>query len=322
MSEEAGADGVDRGNAAASSSAEFRGGLRGALAPRERRRLIPEIALVLIVGVVLPLSWALGMFLPMIGLDHTTEREIRYLVYTQSGEVMAAHHESYGYGSETEMLDAIRELDGVQTIVGMLGLLGSSVWVVAVVLLVCRCSRARSVRGVREVGIRFDRLARDLGIGVLATVVAMGVALPLHYALAHIAMQTGLGHRLWFYSAHSWEHERFVGVLGLLIGGVALLANSVAEELICRAYLITRLQRIGLRPVHALIVSSALFASYHIYYGVGGMVDIFAFGLVMGVVFLWTGRLLPVVIAHTLYNFALFALIAWFPDSLALWDGP
>ncbi len=320
MTTEAGASAVDGGGRQAPK--DFRGGLRRALALRERRRLWPEIVLVLLVGVVLPLSWALSSFLPMIGLDTMTELHVRAIVHSQSGEMPPYEYEAYGFASESDMRDAIREAQGAQTMIGMLALLGSSAWVVAVVLLVCRHSRVRAVRGVREVGIRFDKLARDLGIGVLAAVAAMMVTMSLHYAIVYIAEQTGLSRRLWFYSAYSWEHQRFVGAIGLLVGGVALLANSVAEELVCRAYLISRLQRVGLRQVHALLVSSALFASYHIYYGVGGVIDIFAFGLVMGVVFMWTGRLLPVVIAHTLYNFALFAFVAWFPDAIAAWSGP
>lgn len=50
--------------------------------------------------------------------------------------------------------------------------------------------------------------------------------------------------------------------------------------------------------------SAALFASYHLYQGLPGVVWAFAVGLVFGTVFRATGRLGPLVVAHAASNFA------------------
>ncbi len=82
----------------------------------------------------------------------------------------------------------------------------------------------------------------------------------------------------------------------------AFLVAAFAEEIAMRAYLIPRLRDLGLGWVSALLISSALFASYHLYQGAASTAYIFLFGLVLGGVFLLSPRLWPITIAHTLQN--------------------
>jgi membrane protease YdiL (CAAX protease family) len=83
---------------------------------------------------------------------------------------------------------------------------------------------------------------------------------------------------------------------------VALILNSLAEEICWRGWLIPMLERA--RPGFWLPVglSSLLFASYHVHYGLNGFLTIFVDGLVLGAYFYTVRRILPVILAHTLLN--------------------
>ncbi len=87
---------------------------------------------------------------------------------------------------------------------------------------------------------------------------------------------------------------------------LAMIANSLVEEFVTRAYLITRLSQLLKQRRLAVLASTGLFASYHIYQGFAGVAFAFIFGLLMSVSFVVLGRIWPAVIAHTLYNLAIF----------------
>lgn len=87
---------------------------------------------------------------------------------------------------------------------------------------------------------------------------------------------------------------------------VALLANSVAEELAMRGYLIPRFEELFKSPVVAIGLSGAIFASYHIYQGVENTIAIFMFAIVYGVFFGIFRRLWPLIVAHTVSNMVLY----------------
>jgi membrane protease YdiL (CAAX protease family) len=83
---------------------------------------------------------------------------------------------------------------------------------------------------------------------------------------------------------------------------VALLANSLAEELAMRGYLLTRLIELLGRRWLAVAISAGLFGSYHLYQGAANAVIIGIEGVIFAIFFLITKRLWPLVIAHTLIN--------------------
>ena len=78
--------------------------------------------------------------------------------------------------------------------------------------------------------------------------------------------------------------------------------NAFAEELVTRAYLITRLALLLRSRWEAVVAAAMLFASYHAYQGLQGVVSVFAFGVVYGVAFLGIGRVWPLALAHALYD--------------------
>ncbi|WP_430727395.1 CPBP family intramembrane glutamic endopeptidase [Streptomyces beigongshangae] len=103
---------------------------------------------------------------------------------------------------------------------------------------------------------------------------------------------------------------------------LSALQNSILEEVIVVGYLLRRLDQLGWTPVTALVASSVLRGSYHLYQGIGGFVG----NMVMGVVFVWLyrrwGRIGPLVVAHSLLDIGAFvgyALLAgkvgWLPTA-------
>ncbi|MER5893456.1 type II CAAX endopeptidase family protein [Streptomyces sp. NPDC001876] len=101
---------------------------------------------------------------------------------------------------------------------------------------------------------------------------------------------------------------------------LSAVQNSVVEEVIVVGYLLRRLGQLGWTPMAALMASSVLRGSYHLYQGIGGFIG----NMVMGVVFVllyrrW-GRVGPLVVAHALLDIGAFvgyALLAgkvgWLP---------
>jgi uncharacterized protein len=94
--------------------------------------------------------------------------------------------------------------------------------------------------------------------------------------------------------------------------------NAVLEEVIVVGYLLTRLQRLGW-PVPAMIAASAVLrGSYHLYQGFGPFVG----NAIMGVIFAeWYrrgGRVLPLIIAHTILDVVSFVGYDLFAGPLGL----
>ncbi|WP_405935779.1 CPBP family intramembrane metalloprotease [Streptomyces sp. NBC_00726] len=101
---------------------------------------------------------------------------------------------------------------------------------------------------------------------------------------------------------------------------LSALQNAVLEEVIVVGYLLRRLGQLGWTPMAALLASSVLRGSYHLYQGIGGFIG----NMVMGVVFVllyrrWQ-RVGPLIAAHALLDIGAFvgyALLAgkvgWLP---------
>jgi membrane protease YdiL (CAAX protease family) len=83
-------------------------------------------------------------------------------------------------------------------------------------------------------------------------------------------------------------------------------ANAWAEEVIMIGYLLTRLRQLGWSRDRSLVASALLRGCYHLYQGLGGFVGNVVMGLVFGRVWQRTGRLWPLVGAHTLIDVVAF----------------
>jgi membrane protease YdiL (CAAX protease family) len=103
---------------------------------------------------------------------------------------------------------------------------------------------------------------------------------------------------------------------------LSAMQNAILEEVIVVGYLLRRLGQLGWTPGTALVASSVLRGSYHLYQGIGGFIG----NMVMGVVFVYLyrrwGRVGPLVVAHSLLDIGAFvgyALLAgkvgWLPTA-------
>jgi membrane protease YdiL (CAAX protease family) len=99
---------------------------------------------------------------------------------------------------------------------------------------------------------------------------------------------------------------------------LAAVQNAVLEEVVAVGYLMTRLTQLGWSTGATIVASAALRGSYHLYQGVGAGLGNFVMGLVFGYLFHRTGRVLPLVIAHTVLDIVVFVGYLLFADQLGL----
>ncbi len=89
-------------------------------------------------------------------------------------------------------------------------------------------------------------------------------------------------------------------------GFVAILALAISvgfsEELVLRAYLIPRLERLLRSTWVSVLVSAAVFGLLHWQRGPRSVCGAFLGGIVYGIAFAWSRRLWPVAIAHAMYD--------------------
>ncbi|WP_327328222.1 CPBP family intramembrane metalloprotease [Streptomyces sp. NBC_01210] len=167
----------------------------------------------------------------------------------------------------------------------------------------------REGAGLRSIGFDRTRPWSDLGRGALIAAGIGGAGLAFYL----VARAAGFNltvvpealPEVW------WKYPVLI---------LSAIQNSVLEEVIVVGYLLRRLGQLGWTPMAALVASSVLRGSYHLYQGIGGFVG----NMVMGVVFVllyrrW-GRVGPLVVAHALLDIVAFvgyALLAgkvgWLP---------
>jgi membrane protease YdiL (CAAX protease family) len=101
---------------------------------------------------------------------------------------------------------------------------------------------------------------------------------------------------------------------------IAAAGNAWAEEVLVVGYLITRLRQLGWQENSSLLLAAVLRGSYHLYQGFGGFVGNLVMGLIFGRIWQRTGRLWPLIIAHTLLDVVAFVgysllrgKVSWLP---------
>lgn len=165
----------------------------------------------------------------------------------------------------------------------------------------------QSVRaGARLVGLDLRRVGKD---SLLAIGLAAGIGIP-GLVLYVVGYQLGISVEVVAsdLGAHWWT----VPILVLQAA-----KNAVIEEVIVVGYLLRRLDDLGWRPGRALIASALLRGAYHLYQGFGGGLGNLVMGLVFGRVFQRTGRVGPLIVAHTLLDVVAFVGYALLKDHLS-----
>jgi membrane protease YdiL (CAAX protease family) len=109
------------------------------------------------------------------------------------------------------------------------------------------------------------------------------------------------------------EHVYWWTILVLLLSAVE---NALVEEVIAVGYLLARLRDLRWGPWAAVAASAALRGTYHLYQGFGQALG----NAVMGAIFAWwfqrTGRLWPLLVAHTLLDVVAFVGYLYLGDRL------
>lgn len=97
---------------------------------------------------------------------------------------------------------------------------------------------------------------------------------------------------------------------------LSALRAGLTEEVIVIGYVFERFRRLGwaagrsgMWPV--IIAVAVLRGTYHLYQGVPALFGNFAMGMLFGWLYARTGRLVPLIIAHTLINVAVFVGYPW-----------
>lgn len=99
---------------------------------------------------------------------------------------------------------------------------------------------------------------------------------------------------------------------------LAAVQNALLEEVVMVGYLMTRLRDLGWSTPAVIVSSAALRGSYHLYQGIGPGLGNFAMGLIFGCWFHRTGRVAPLIIAHTILDIVAFVGYALFRNLLGL----
>ncbi len=95
----------------------------------------------------------------------------------------------------------------------------------------------------------------------------------------------------------------------LALAIVALVGGTVFEEIFFRGYLMSRFEAISGNRWAALCLSTVLFALGHTYQGAYGPIHATIFGLIMGLIFMYTRRLTTVAIIHAAVDLAFLYLM-------------
>ena len=158
---------------------------------------------------------------------------------------------------------------------------------------------------LRRIGLDFTRFGGDLARGVLVTAV-IGIPGLALYAVG----------RLWGFSVAVVASPLDAAWWTVPILLFAAVRAALLEEVIMLGWLYDRLRRLGWGWWPIIVSSAVLRGAYHAYQGVGGMVGNFVMGLVFGWCYRRWGRVMPLVVAHTILDVVSFV---GYPLAAALW---
>jgi membrane protease YdiL (CAAX protease family) len=168
---------------------------------------------------------------------------------------------------------------------------------------------ARSGERPSSIGVDGKQPGRDLARGAVLAAVIGGSGLGLYLIAYHIGVELNVVAEslpdIW------WR----IPVLLL-----SAFQNAALEEVVVLGYLISRLERLGVRPSRAIAISAVIRGSYHLYQGAGGFIGNAVMGTIFGILYRRWGRVTPMIIAHFLIDavaFVGYALLAghvsWLP---------
>jgi membrane protease YdiL (CAAX protease family) len=160
---------------------------------------------------------------------------------------------------------------------------------------------------LRRIGLDFRGFGRDAGRGIL---LALAIGVP---GLALYAIGRALGITV---QVQASPLDAAWWTVPLLL--LAALRAGLTEEVIFIGYLFDRLRRLGWGWWSIILTTAALRGAYHAYQGIGPIIGNFVMGVVFGWCYRRWGRVMPLVIAHTVIDIVAFI---GYPLAVALWPG-
>lgn len=162
----------------------------------------------------------------------------------------------------------------------------------------------RSECSFEQFGLSKINFTRDVLLGLLLFVVSYFALAYFSPAFIYAMKMIGFVGEQKALSQMFNKPETTTGVLLLITG---CIFNGFAEEFVMRGYFIERLETLLGSSVLAIIISALLFASYHIYQGAIGSVNVLVFGLIYGYAYYKIRKIWPLAIAHAVNNVIAFA---------------
>jgi membrane protease YdiL (CAAX protease family) len=168
---------------------------------------------------------------------------------------------------------------------------------------------ARAGERPSSIGVDAKEPGRDLVRGAVLAALIGGSGLALYLIAFHIGVELNVVAEnlpdIW------WRFPVLI---------LSAAQNATVEEVIVVGYLLSRLDKLGVRPSRAIVLSAVIRGSYHLYQGVGGFIGNAVMGLIFGYLYRRWGRVMPLLIAHFLIDavtFVGYALLAghvsWLP---------
>jgi membrane protease YdiL (CAAX protease family) len=225
----------------------------------------------LIVEVLIVLGLSLGMAALYGYVDIAADLTRHVALNKQStGPIVGSHSSRPWFDLAYQLLDVLR---------------GVMPAVLAVYLLF------RSGESNRTIGLDFRKPRFDLTAGGTLAAVIGGTGLAL-YLVAH-ALGIALTVVVSDLPSVWWRDP----VLVLSAG-----QNAIIEEIVIAAYFLHRLSQLGVSKGKALALSAGIRGSYHLYQGFGGFLGNAALGVIFGWLYQRWGRVMPLIVAHTLID--------------------
>src|SRR5579859_7486200 len=168
---------------------------------------------------------------------------------------------------------------------------------------------ARTGERPSSIGVDARQPGRDLARGAALAAVIGGSGLALYLVAFHVGVELNVVAEslpdVW------WRFPVLV---------LSAAQNATVEEVIVVGYLLSRLDKLGVKPGWAIAISATIRGSYHLYQGIGAFFGNAAMGVIFGLFYRRYGRVTPLIIAHTLIDavtFVGYALLAghvsWLP---------
>ena len=244
--------------------------------PRNRARLVWEVILVLLV---------------------TLGQSAVYSVITLLRRYLSA----VPISEQTTSLNPTRDTQAIWDVVyGLLDVFFD----LALVGLVIYLLWEPGTNALRRIGLDFTRIGSDFGrallIGAVIGVPGLGLYL--------------LGRALGWTVAVQASPDAVPWYTAIVLIFSAVRAGLL-EEVIMLGWLFDRFRRLGVGPWATILASATLRGLYHAYQGPVAIVGNFAMGVLFGYAYKKWGRVMPLVIAHTLIDIVAFL---GYPLALAL----